>query len=96
MDTVLRPKGLDTMDEEIIRLVKALSNMTPNDKDYATIVNNLKTLCEAREKKNDRVLSYETLLTVGVNLIGLIIILNFERTGVITSKAMSFLRFGKS
>lgn len=96
MDTFLRPQGLNLLDDEIKRLTETLSGMKASDKEYTPIANNLKLLCEAREKKNDRTLSYETLLTVGINLIGLLVILNYERAGVITSKAMSLLRFGKS
>ena len=96
MDTFLRPKGLNALDLEIERLVNQLGNTNPVDKDYKTISDNLKALCEAREKKNDRVISAETLVSVGANLIGLLVILNFEKTGVITSKALSFLWRGKA
>lgn len=95
MDTILRPKGLNVIDEEIQRLANQLSCTSPVSEDYAKIADNLKTLCEAREKKNDRVLSAETLASIAGNIIGLLLILNFERTGIITSKAISFLWRGK-
>lgn len=95
MDTFFRPKGLKVIDEEIERLANHLASMLPGDKEYAKIAENLKVLCEAREKKNDRVISSEMLLTVAANIVGILIVLNFEKTGIITSKAFGFLRIGK-
>lgn len=91
MDKILRPSGLTAMDEEIARLVDLLKKADPTTKEYETIVDNLKVLCEAREKKNERAISYEMLIGVGANLLGLLIVLNFEKANVITSKAFSML-----
>jgi hypothetical protein len=91
MDKILRPSGLTAMDEEIARLVDLLKGTDPTSKDYETIVDNLRALCEAREKKNERAISYEMLIGVGANLLGLLIVLNFEKANVITSKAFSML-----
>ena len=96
MDTLFRPQGLNALDKEIERLTNQLSNMSPVDQDYKPIVENIKTLCEAREKKNDRVLSKEVLFTAGVNILTVLLVLNFEKTGIVTSKAFSFLTKGKS
>lgn len=96
MDTTyLRPKGMTLLDEEINAVVEVLRLMKPTDKEYVTVANNLKLLCEAREKKNDRTLSYDALLAAGTTLIGMLLVLNFERAGVITSRAFSFLRLGQ-
>lgn len=91
MDKIFRPRSLNALDEEIARLVEQLGNMNPEDKGYASRVDNIKILCEAREKKNDRVISAEMLVGVAANILGLLIVLNFEKTGVITSKAISML-----
>ena len=79
------------MDEEIERLVHQLGCMNPEQPEYAKTADNLKILCEARSMKNDRSISSEALLAVAANLIGILVILNFEKTGVITTKALSFL-----
>lgn len=96
MDTFLRPKGLNAIDEEIARLAKLLSETEPTDDKYKKLSDSLLVLCSAREKKNDRALSTETLANIFGNIVGLLLLLNFERTGVITSKAISFLWKGKS
>lgn len=91
MDTFFKTKDQRLLDEEIARLIETLSHLEATDEDYSKISAQLKVLCEAREKKNPRAINTDTLLGIGANLIGLIIILNFEKTGVITSKALSFL-----
>jgi hypothetical protein len=91
MNKLLRPKGLNDLDVEIERLVAALSAMHPTDDDYDTISSRLKTLCEARSLKNDSSISSEAVLNIVANVLGMLLVLNFERTGVITSKAFGFL-----
>jgi len=94
MDTFLRPKGLSAIDDEITRLAELLKTMDANGEEYTNVATNIKLLCEAREKKNDRVITAESLVAAAVSITSLLLVLNFERTGVITSKAFSFLRIG--
>lgn len=96
MDTFLKTRTQKSLDSEIDRLTNMLSCMSPVDPDYAKISDNLKVLCEAREKKDPAIVSNEMLIGIAANVVGLLLILNFERTGVITSKALSFLWRGKS
>lgn len=91
LDKILRPQGMNALDKEIEHLVEQLGGIDPTDKNYAIVADNLRTLCEARERKNDRTISAEMLLGVIANVAGLLIVLNFEKTGVITSKAFSML-----
>ena len=86
-----RTKTQKALDEEILSLIEELKSMDKNDPDYVKISDNLKVLCAARELKDPGGISLETLVSVGASLIGLFAILNFERTGVITSKAMSWI-----
>lgn len=89
MDT-FKTKSQKALDDEITRLTKSLI-MISDPKQYAETVDNIKILCEAREKKDPASISTETLIAVGANLIGLLLVLNFERTGILTSKAIGFL-----
>jgi len=91
MDTFLQPKGLKALDEEILRLTNQLRNTNPVNEDYVKISDNLKVLCEARSKYDRASISPEVLLGVATNILGLLIVLNFEKANVITSKAISFL-----
>lgn len=87
---ILKTKSQKALDEEIIRLTESLSTISTTE-EYDNTVSNIKILCEAREKKDPASISTEMLIAVGANLLGLLVILNFERTGVVTSKALGFL-----
>lgn len=95
MDTMFRPKGLKALDDEIERLVHMLENTNPVDKDYITISENLKVLCEARERKNSRDISNEAILTSVVSIVSLLVVLKYEQLDVITSKAFNLIRWNK-
>jgi len=96
MKDILRTKSQKALDEEIERLtgILALTNVT-EDK-YNQITNNIKILCEAREKKNPLQIDINTLAVIGANVAGILIVLYFEKTNVITSKAFSMIFKGKS
>lgn len=95
MDT-FKTKTQKALDDEIARLISELNLLRPTDDEYAVISGQLKLLMEAREKKDPSAISMETILTIGANLVAILVVLNFERTGVITSKAFSFLRIGRN
>lgn len=88
---IFRTKTQKALDAEIERLTVELSKLDANHEDYVKISDNLKVLCAAREMKDPSGISMETLVAIGANLIGLLIVLNFEKTGVITSKALGML-----
>ena len=88
----IKTRSQIALDSEITRLAEKLSQMNNmSDQEYTETANNLRVLCEAREKKDPASISTELLISVAANLVGVLLVLNFERTGVITSKAMSFL-----
>lgn len=92
MENILKTKSQRALDAEIERLSKKLSEMDdPAHENYAKISDNLRVLCEAREKKDPASISYEQMLAIGANIVGLIMILNFEKTGSITSKAFGWI-----
>jgi hypothetical protein len=88
---IFRTESQKLIDEEIKRLIQVLKYESPTEENYVKITNNLKALCEARERKNPLQMNVDTLLAIGANVLGLMIVLNFERTGVITSKAFGML-----
>lgn len=85
-----------TFQKEVDRLLEKLNSLDPKDKEYEATVRNLETLCQARSHKNSILPSADTMIAVAANLIGLLVVLNYERTGIITSKAVNFIFKGKS
>lgn len=76
---------------EIDRLLMVLNSLEATDENYENIAENVKTLKEADSCKGDS-LSKGEILTAVVSIASLLLILNYERTGSITSKALGFLR----
>jgi len=85
------PFKRSVLDLEIDRVIAKMSKMDPNSEDYQKSANSLKTLCDAKAIKAKASVSPDTWVLVGANLIGIVAILNFERTGIVVSKAVNFV-----
>lgn len=91
MNNILRPESLKLMDEEIARLTAKLGTMNPLDDDYSKILELISKLTKARAEKNERAISMDTILTIGANIAGLLLVLNYERLNVISTKALTMV-----
>jgi hypothetical protein len=76
---------------EIERLLTVLTEVEPGDERYEIVAKNLKTLKEADGIRVDSI-SKEAILGAVISIGSLLLILNYERTGSITSKALGFLK----
>lgn len=86
-----------TFDKEVTRVLEQMNKMSVDSDEYAEAAKSLKTLCEARGVKTTRSISADTLIAAGANLLGIVLILNYEQVHVITTKAISLvLRGGRS
>lgn len=88
---ILGPQSLKLMDEEIERLTAFLGTKSVISDDYATALNRLAILTKARAEGNERAVSADTLWTIGANIVGMLLVLNFETLNVISSKAMNMV-----
>ncbi len=77
-------------DDEIKRILEKMKGYEPDTAEYATLLNLLDTLIGSSKKA----LRIPPELIVGgiVNLVGIVAILNFERVGVITSRAFNLIK----
>lgn len=70
---------------------EAIATLNPYDDDYFKCVEAIKTLHELKQAdKPDRVKADTIALVLG-NLAGIVLITRFEKTGVVTSKALAFI-----
>lgn len=81
IDTVIR--DLETYMLKVIR---------PDSEEYAKNVDLLAKLYKMKEANASRRVSPDALLSAGVSILSVLLILNHERLGVVTSKAMSFVK----
>lgn len=79
------------LDTTITELMNDMQTHDGDSEEYATMLNRLERLVKQREKLSPRRFSPDTLLIVGGNLLGILIIVAYEHKNVITSKAMSQL-----
>lgn len=83
------------LDESIETLIASLADLDKGEEKYAAKVADLKTLMELRshdyEAWDKRTVSPEVLVAAGAHILGIVMILGFEKRNVITSKAMSFI-----
>jgi hypothetical protein len=80
---------LDPVIEELISEMKGFDG---KDEEYTQMAYNLKVLMEAKAAEPQREkISANTMATIAANLIGIAMILVFERTNVLTSKSLPFV-----
>ena len=76
---------LTTLDAEIERLIVALAEKDLDTPEYDLLHNKLTKLLESRQHPNP--INWNTVLLVGANLLGIGVVLSYERLNIITSKA---------
>lgn len=83
------PTPLETVKLDAIQ---ALNHHSPETETYGVILDRVSALHEMqRTEKSDAQVSPETKATIAANLIGIAMILNFERANIVTSKAIGFI-----
>ena len=80
-----------TISELITATQTEMFGMTVGTEEYDHALEKLERLYKLKNLNKDFRISPDTLLIVGGNLAGLLLVLNFERVGVITSKALGFI-----
>lgn len=78
------------LQKAIDQVLTEMEGVTADSSEFAKMREQLVELYKALPKKEPRV-KLDTLLTVGGNLAGILLILNFEKAHVVTSKALSFV-----
>lgn len=79
-----------SLDDAIKQLQDHMAICDGDSEEYATMLNRLERLHKLREKSARKKVSPDTLLLVGGNLAGILIIVSYEHGRAITSKALSF------
>lgn len=85
------PKPKSKLDQAIDDALFTLMSHPATSEEYATIVERVAKLHKLKEIESPQRVSPDTLLTVGANLAGIMMIIHHERLNVVTSKALSFV-----
>jgi len=78
-----------TLQNEIDRILESMKTMSASSKEYKQAAENVRILIETIEKSK---ISKDTIILAATNILGILLVLNFERLGIVTSKAFSMLR----
>lgn len=81
------------LEEAILNVTESLLLEVPGTDEYEILTEQLASLYEIQNNfmKSKDGFSMDTLLTVGGNLAGILVIVNYERLNVVTSKALQLL-----
>lgn len=83
------------LEVEIDEVLDKLSTFEPSGEDYRKIVENLKVLYQIKNISLERKIKPETILAISANILGIAMIIGYEKANVITTKAISFIAKGR-
>ena len=83
------------LEKEIDSVIQRMSKHQPDSAEYSAIAENIEKLYKARTYENVKRVSPDTIAIIAGNLLGIVLILGYEKAGVITSKALGFVLRGR-
>ena len=83
------------LEKEIDRVIEQMSSTEPNTDEYKAISENLEKLYKAKAHERIRNVSPDTIAVIAGNLLGIGLILGYEKANVITTKALGFVMKGR-
>ena len=81
----------DNLDKVINSHLASMTTIGPKHAEYPAMVTQLDTLYSLRNASAPKPMSTGEKATIAANIAGIALILNHERMGVITSKALGFI-----
>jgi hypothetical protein len=79
------------LDKAIARVLASMEGSLPESPEYAEMVDQLVKLHGLKVNTAKKLPNSDTLATIAANLVGIILILHYERVDVIATKALSLL-----
>lgn len=86
-----KDKEPTSLDLAMNRAFLALDKEPVHSEEYATILDRVSTLHKLKAEDKPKRVSPDTLVMVGANLLGIMLIIRHEHVNVITSRAMNFV-----
>ena len=80
-----------TINDEIDRLCELLSKTKPGTQAYLKISENLQSLCDSRSFKAHSTVTMDTVILAVTNIVGLLLVLNYEQLHVVSGRALEFV-----
>jgi hypothetical protein len=85
------PKHQRMLEQEFEHILAVLPKVQPDTNEFAKMLTSAERIYGMMNIKKSPSVSRETLVTVGANLLGILLIIKHEDVNVITSKALGFV-----
>jgi hypothetical protein len=85
------PRYQRMVEEEYMRILAVLPLHQADSQEYAKLLGSAERIHGLMDVRKPSPVSRETLLTVGANILGILLIIKHEDVNVITSKALGFV-----
>lgn len=83
------------LEKEVDSVLAIMSAWSPCSPEYTAMMSNLEKLTKAMDEERSRRVKPDTIVNGLVNLTGILLVLNYERVSVITSKAFNLIAKGR-
>lgn len=84
-------KDTSELDAAITVVMVRMALLDPNTEEYQTMITNLERLYALRAEARKTRINPDTLLVVAGNLLGILVVVSYEHSHVVASKALSFI-----
>ena len=88
-------KKKSNIEKEMDLLLEVMRNVDPTSDGYTTMAKNLEVLSKAKESEKKNSTIANTRLVVGGSLVEVVLMLNYEKLGVIASKVLGRILRGR-
>ena len=87
-----KPPNADALDKAIANVLLKMEGHSPDSDEYAKMVKQLVKLHSLKVAQTPKRISNDTWATISANLVGIVLILNYEHTDALTSTAVNFVQ----
>lgn len=88
-------KQRTNLEKEIDNLLLRMECCAKIEEEYTAMAENLERLYKAKGYDTQSRISPDTIAIIAGNLLGILLIMNYERAGIITTKAIGFVLKGR-
>jgi hypothetical protein len=86
-----KPREQTKLEKAIDDILIELSELSSQTDEYAAMVEQLVKLHKMKEDEKPSRVSQDTVATIAAHLAGILLIVGYERTNVVTTKALAFM-----
>lgn len=89
---IQKQNPVSSLDSEIERVLSLMKGLEPNSKEYTDMVATLAKLHALKVAETPKRVSKDTVAIIIANLVGIVLVLHYEKTQIIPKTAMTFVQ----